>query len=49
MFAWARTILMVLATVFVAGLMIGKAMAMIDGLEQGVAGWTSMADWSFWR
>jgi len=47
--AWILPILIVLTTIFVAGLFVGKAMAMIDGLEQGVSGFDSMSRWRFWR
>jgi hypothetical protein len=49
MLGWVRTILMALATLFFAGVIIGNAIHAIEGLERGVAGFSSMAGWRFWR
>ncbi len=48
MLGWIRTGLMVLVTLFIVGLIIGNFIRAIEGLEQGVAGYSSMADWRFW-
>jgi hypothetical protein len=48
MLGWIRTVLMVVVTIFIAGLIVGNFMRAIEPLEQGVAGFSSMADWRFW-
>ena len=48
MLGWIRTVLIVFVTLFIAGLIIGNFIALIEGLEQGVAGFSSMANWRFW-
>ena len=47
--AWGLSLLALYGTIFLAGFVVGVAQQMVAGLEAGVGGFTSMANWSFWR
>jgi len=48
MWEWILAGCMVLVTIFVAGFIAGSFLGALSGLERGVAGFSSMANWRFW-
>ena len=46
--AWGCAFLALYGTIFLAGVIVGKGLAMLDWQEAAVKGIASIAQWDFW-